>query len=271
MAGLALLLWSLTPLPTSAQLDRLRHPPTNVPPSRLATAMITIPAGSFRMGIDGMAGLEDERPAHAVWLDAFLIDAVETTTARYAAFLAATGHPAPEGWETVVVARHGEKPVVGVSWDDARRFCEWEGKRLPTEAEWERAARGTDEQRYPWGTAEPTRERANIGLGARFSYDQVLMAVGTYPLGVSAEGVHDLAGNVGEWVQDWYAIDYYEGSPRHNPTGPAEGSFKVVRGGSWSDLAKYALTYARAKLPPETRNSFTGIRCAQSVRPLPAP
>lgn len=231
--------------------------------------MVAIPAGSFRMGVDGMVGLEDERPAHDLWLDAFLIDRFETTTARYAAFLSATGHAAPEGWESVVPARHGDKPVVGVSWEDARRFCEWEGKRLPTEAEWERVARGTDGRRYPWGNQEPTRERANVGLGARFSYEQVLMAVGTYPLGVSVEGVHDLAGNVGEWVQDWYAIEYYEESPPSNPPGPAEGSLKVVRGGSWSDLPKYALTYARSKLPPDTRNSFTGIRCALTERTPP--
>ncbi|MFO0774241.1 MAG: formylglycine-generating enzyme family protein [Nitrospiraceae bacterium] len=260
--GLTVFLWSAD---SSAQLDTLRKTPRGDGAAASSAAeMVTVPAGAFRMGTDSLQGLEDERPAHTVWVDTFRIDRTEVTTARYAGFLAATKRPPPDGWETVVLSRHGRKPVIGVSWDDAQAFCAWEGKRLPTEAEWEKAARGTDDRRYPWGNAEPTADRANFGLGARFSYDQVLLPVGARPAGAGPFGAEDLAGNVWEWVQDWYGAAYYEASPEKNPPGPETGTLKVVRGGSWSDLPKYLVTYGRFRLPPETRNSFTGFRCATS-------
>lgn len=228
------------------------------------TPMVEIPAGEFIMGLDGMRALEDERPAHRVWLDAFAIDQYEVTTAQYAEFLRTGQQTPPWQWETVILARHGDRPVIGVSWQDAEAYCRWKGKRLPTEAEWEKSARGTDGRSYPWGNQTPTNQRANFALGARFSYDLVLAPVASHPQGRSPFGLHHMTGNAYEWVQDWYAIDYYEGSPDRNPTGPEQGQFKVVRGGSWSDLPKYLLTYGRFKLPPDTRNSYTGFRCARS-------
>lgn len=228
------------------------------------TPMVEIPAGEFIMGLDGMRALEGERPAHRVWLDAFAIDQYEVTTAQYAEFLSTGQQPPPWQWETVALARHGDRPVIGVSWQDAEAYCRWKGKRLPTEAEWEKSARGPDGRSYPWGNQAPTNQRANFALGARFSYDLVLAPVASNPQGRSPFGLHHMAGNAYEWVQDWYAIDYYEGSPDRNPTGPEQGQFKVVRGGSWSDLPKYLLTYGRFKLPPDTRNSYTGFRCARS-------
>jgi formylglycine-generating enzyme required for sulfatase activity len=225
--------------------------------------MAAIPAGEFVMGSDGTQALEDERPSHRVWLAPFSIDVHEVTTRQYAAFLAASKRPEPWQWETVDLAKHGDRPVIGVTWQDAEAFCTWSGKRLPTEAEWEKAARGTDERRFPWGNHVPTKELANFALGARFSYNQVLLPVGSNEEGKSPYGLYHMAGNAYEWVQDWYATNYYEVSPERNPPGPLQGQFKVLRGGSWSDLPKYLLTYGRFKLPPETRNSYTGFRCAK--------
>lgn len=226
--------------------------------------MVEIPEGTFGMGSDGGQALEDERPKHHVWLPGFFMDLHEVTTAQYAAFLAATHRLAPWQWNMVDLSLHGDRPVIGVDWADADAYCRWKGKRLPTEAEWEKSARGTDGRLYPWGNQVPNKELANVALGARFSYSQVLVPVQSYEPGKSPYGLYHMAGNVWEWVQDWYAASYYEISPERNPQGPDSGQFKVLRGGSWSDLPKYLLTYGRFKLPPETRNSYTGFRCAKS-------
>jgi formylglycine-generating enzyme required for sulfatase activity len=246
-----------------AQLDRLRKSKTLEPTSVPETPVVEIPEGIFSMGFDGTQALEDERPLHRVWLDAFAMDLHEVTTAQYALFLAATNRPAPWQWQTVDLSQHGDRPVIGVDWADADAFCRWKGKRLPTEAQWEKAARGTDGRLHPWGNQTPTSALANFALGARFSYSQVLMPVRSFEQGKSPYGLYQMAGNVWEWVQDWYAANYYETSPERNPPGPEQGQFKVLRGGSWSDLPKYLLTYGRFKLPPETRNSYTGFRCAK--------
>jgi formylglycine-generating enzyme required for sulfatase activity len=247
-----------------AQLDRLRRSKTLEPTSAPETPLVEIPEGIFSMGFDGTQALEDERPLHRVWLDAFAMDLHEVTTAQFALFLAATNRPAPWQWQTVDLAQHGDRPVIGADWADADAFCRWKGKRLPTEAEWEKAARGTDGRLHPWGNQAPTGALANFALGARFSYSQVLMPVRSFEQGKSPYGLYQMAGNVWEWVQDWYAANYYETSPERNPPGPEQGQFKVLRGGSWSDLPKYLLTYGRFKLPPETRNSYIGFRCAKS-------
>ncbi len=260
--SILLLLASMTPH-SEAQLDRLRKSNTVGPPAVSETPMAMIPEGEFIMGFDGTQALEDERPAHKPWLDAFSMDLHEVTTAQYAVFLDAAKRPAPWQWETVDLSLHGNRPVIGVDWFDADAYCRWKGKRLPTEAEWEKAARGTDGRLYPWGSQVPGKESANYALGARFSYSLVLMPVRSYEAGKSPFGLYDMAGNVYEWVHDWYGANYYEVSAARNPKGPEQGQFKVLRGGSWSDLAKYLLTYGRFKLPPETRNSYTGFRCAR--------
>jgi formylglycine-generating enzyme required for sulfatase activity len=249
---------------SQAQLDRLRKNRQAAQVAADETPMVEIPAGEFGMGSDGTQALEDERPAHRVWLEAYSIDQFEVTTAQYAAFLKARPQSAPWLWETVNLKIHGDRPVIGVNWADAEAYCRWKHARLPTEAEWEKAARGTDGRLYPWGLQAPTEKLANFALGARFSYSQVLMPVQSYEAGKSPYGLYQMAGNVWEWVSDWYGAGYYEQSPEKNPGGPAQGQFKVLRGGSWSDLPKYLLTYGRFKLLPETRNSYTGFRCAKS-------
>ncbi len=260
------LLFSLTPLlcsPASAQLDRLKKSKSLSATAVAESPMVTIPEGPFDMGSNGRQALEDERPLHQVLLSTFSIDLHEVTTEQYAAFLASGGREAPWQWSQVDLALHGDRPVIGVDWHDADAFCRWKGKRLPTEAEWEKAARGTDGRAYPWGNQEPDKDLANFALGARFSYSQVLLTAHSYERGRSPYGLYQMAGNVWEWVQDWYGANYYETSPERNPDGPEQGQFRVVRGGSWSDLPKYLLTYGRFKLLPETRNSYTGFRCAR--------
>ena len=248
----------------NAQLDRLRKSKALDTTAVAETPMVEIPAGEFAMGLDGVQALEDERPMHRVWVGSFSMDLHEVTTAQYAAFLAVTNRLAPWQWKAVDLSQHSDRPVIGVDWSDADAYCHWKGKRLPTEAEWEKSARGTDGRLYPWGNWVPSKDLANFALGAQFSYSQVLMPVQSYEQGKSPFGLYQMAGNVWEWVQDWYAANYYEVSPEHNPQGPEQGQFKVLRGGSWSDLPKYLLTYGRFKLPPETRNSYTGFRCAKS-------
>ena len=247
-----------------AQLELLRkNRPVEQPPIA-ETPMVEIPEGLFTMGFDGTLALEDERPKHQVWLPAFFMDLHEVKTAQYAAFLAATNRLPPWQWNGVDLSQHSDLPVIGVDWSDADAYCRWNGKRLPTEAEWEKSARGMDGRLYPWGNRVPSKDLANFALGARFSYSQVLRSVQSYESGKSPYGLYQMAGNVWEWVQDWYAGTYYEVSPEQNPQGPEQGQFKVLRGGSWSDLPKYLLTYGRFKLSPETRNSYTGFRCAKS-------
>ena len=257
---------------TAGILEQLRKPrPSSELQVHSDVPMIMIPEGAFRMGADGTDALEDEKPQHEVWLSRFEIDRHEVTTGHYAEFLASTKRPAPWQWESLDLSQHGDRPVIGVSWFDADAYCRWRGTRLPTEAEWEKAARGTDGRLFPWGNHSPQEETANFGFGARFSYSQVLAPVERYEQGRSPFGLYQMAGNAGEWVADWYGAHYYENGPRQNPSGPDAGAFRVVRGGSWSDLPKYLLTYGRFKLPPETRNSYTGFLCARDGGVLASP
>jgi formylglycine-generating enzyme required for sulfatase activity len=216
--------------------------------------MVLVPAGEFWMGSDESA---DEQPRHRVGLDAYYIDKYEVTNAFYKRFMEATGRAAPGYWNNT--SFNGEsQPVVGVSWHDADAYCKWAGKRLPTEAEWEKAARGTDGRKYPWGEQwDSSRANAGDKLGKT-------APVGSYPSGASPYGVHDMAGNVWEWVADWYDKDYYKRSPERNPTGPDSGWNKVLRGGSWYDDPFFALrTASRGNVTPVLRNDLIGFRCAR--------
>jgi formylglycine-generating enzyme required for sulfatase activity len=220
--------------------------------------MVLIPAGPFPMGSEEVA---DEEPIHEVELDAFYLDRFEVTTARYAKFLEATGIKPPRHWEEVNLARDGRRPVVGVSWDAAAAYCRWVGKRLPTEAEWEKAARGTDGRRFPWGNEPPTAERGNFGRQPWKGYE-TLHEVGSHPLGRSPYGVEDMAGNAWEWVADWYDVRYYGKSPKRNPPGPADGVERVVRGGGWNYDGVFARAADRNRDAPDTEINTFGFRCA---------
>ncbi|WP_447972704.1 SUMF1/EgtB/PvdO family nonheme iron enzyme [Nitrospira sp. Kam-Ns4a] len=201
--------------------------------------MVLVPKGEFLYGADN----------RRLSLPAFSLDKFEVTTALYARFMAATGRVAPQDWEPSVPVSHGQKPVVGVTWHDADAYCRYYGKRLPTEQEWEKAARGTDGRTYPWGNEAPTRRHANFDRGLDFQNYGVLVNVGSLEDGKSPYGIYDLAGNVWEWTSSDY-----------------DNSNKVVRGGSWLRDPSGLVAAYRFLWTPDDWYSLLGFRCAQDAR-----
>ncbi len=225
--------------------------------------MIMIPQGEFTMGGKDH---RDETP-HQVVLDAYYIDTYEVSNAKYREFMKATQHSAPAYWDDPRLNKPAQ-PVVGVSWYDANAYCEWEGKRLPTEAEWERAAKGLENAHFPWGhKIEPARANYGQNVGKT-------MPVDSYPNGVSSFGVYNMAGNVFEWVSDWYSPTYFQVSQALNPQGPSsgfnfanQGPVKVLKGGSWLAPQTSLHTSHRFWNQPDN-NSYgvgLGFRCARSA------
>jgi formylglycine-generating enzyme required for sulfatase activity len=239
-------------------------------------SMVQIPAGKFWMGRtqgtyrDAVEKIQryqiDDRPANLIELDAFYIDKYEVTNADYAKFIAATGARAPWHWPEGKLPDGQEKQAVtNVNWYEATAFCKWAGKRLPTEAEWEKAERGgLDRNLYSWGNdgngivTDPEKPAA---LPAAVNKDQA-MAVGSFA--PNGYGLYDMTGNVLEWVNDWYEMNYYAFMPQRNPQGPETGKYKSVRGGGWSDAKGERLTaYFRQYSDPELRGSTIGFRCVK--------
>ena len=225
-------------------------------------SMLLVPAGEFRMGSFG--GDPDELPVHKVYLGAFFMDKYQVTVSQYVRFLEATPHDSPPEWTLMNKPTNQSRPVANVDWEDADAYCKWAGKRLATEAEWEKAARGTDGRVYPWGNEPPTRFHANSGKEV-WSNHSALSPVGTFEEGKSPYGIYDMAGNVWEWVSDWYDPEYYQTSPPQNPSGPRRGSHKVVRGGSWGSNGITDLRSSDREIHvPSFRGFGTGFRCAQT-------
>jgi len=234
------------------------------------TVQLYVPAGEFGMGSDSAS--PDQAPFHVVTLDAFWIDQTEVTVAQYIQCVQAAACSAPLALNSTTRAVYYDNsdffnyPVIHVNWPQAQAYCESVGRRLPTEAEWEKAARGDDARLYPWGNEPPDPSRLNF----QASGVNDTVAVGQYPSEVSPYGALDMAGNVSEWVADWYDAAYYAISPNLNPLGPdrtgcPEGDCRPLRGGNWNGRADEVTTAVRLFYGPnESRDAF-GMRCAQSA------
>ena len=266
-----------TPKPTStATITRLFRPSVTVTPtlgigSKMTSfedqmVMVYVPEGNFTMGSNN--GDSDEQPVHTVYLDAFWIDQTEVTNAMYAKCVYA-GACQPPNYSSSFTRTsyygnpdYADFPVIGVYQSRTPDYCSWAGSRLPTEAEWEKAARGTDGRIYPWGNSSPSSSLLNF-------MDGDTKAVGSYPSGASPYGALDMAGNVAEWVSDFYSATYYSQSPASNPQGPSSGDAKlgnpnVFRGGSWRASSKFILSASRGW---QESYGDIGFRCARSSLP----
>lgn len=243
--------------------------------------MVLIPAGEFVMGSDKKTdrlAYRSEIPQRSVYLDAFMIGKYEVTALEYLKFVLATDRLPQLDWRydggnfQDTMAHH---PIMHVSWYDADAYCKWAGKRLPTEAEWEKAARGVDGRLFPWGSEYAGPTRANFGRTGlsgpvrdrpeRLLLYPPIISVDKYENALSPYGLYQTIGNVAEWVSDWYDLDYYKTAPSRNPKGPATGSQKAFRGGGWMDSTTTMRAAMRNGTDPKTKINWMGFRCAQDV------
>lgn len=217
------------------------------------TEIVFIPGGEFLMGSDLRS---EERPPHTVYVDAFYIDKYEVTKEMFRKYIESTGY----SWNRSSFVP-ADFPIANISWEEAAAYAEWIGKRLPTEAEWEKAAKGTDNRMYPWGNKWVA---GNCNVHSLADHHRGLAPVGSFERGKSFYGVCDLAGNVWEWCCDWFNKTYYQEGKNNNPRGPDHGKRKVLRGGGWSDIHyKRDVTRCSARVgaAPGTSASYIGFRC----------
>ncbi len=228
---------------------------------RTGIEYVPVAGGSFMMGSEDLD--DDTRPVHRVEVSAFFLGRFEVTRAQYSRYMAATGASAPAHWTNKRFIGD-EKPVIAVTWDEAVAFCKWADGRLPTEAEWEYAARGSEGRKFPWGNTQPDLTRATFAMDIGFDGTR---PVGAAPAGGSPFGALDLAGNAFEWCSDWYSPNAYAGGPTRDPSGPEKGTLRVIRGGSWISLPDACRSSARTAFRPESRSTMLGFRVAR-VRAL---
>ncbi|HNZ13339.1 MAG TPA: SUMF1/EgtB/PvdO family nonheme iron enzyme [Anaerolineaceae bacterium] len=269
---------TFTPTPTNTLTPTPTPTSTLVPPPCMETGqiwispldgmrMVCVPASYFLMGsLDDQYGYPDELPQHVVYLGAYWMDQTEVTNAQYTQCVADGACREPENHRSWTRSfyygndQFANYPVIYVSWDDAKNYCTWAGRYLPSEAQWEKAARGIKGLVFPWGNQEP-----DINLLNSYGNITDTTVVGNYPDGSSPYGVLDMAGNIWEWTADWYSDSYYSSQISwRNPVGPNSGKFRVIRGGSWNNEAIYVRTAYRGWLSPDNRNDSLGFRCILS-------
>ena len=247
-----------------------RRPTSKAPPAAVKTYpdMALIPAGEFTMGDNTrynwtfmLAYNIYDGPERVVYLDAYYIDKYEVTNEQYKKFVEETGYRIPRCWNDARFNRHNQ-PVVGVAWDDAVAYAKWAGKRLPAEAEWEKAARGTDKRLWPWGN-KFNKFKCNVWESGEDGL-RATKPVGSYENGKSPYGCYDMAGNVWEWCADYYDQNYYYVSPSKNPQGTETGQQRVIRGGGFLYFGHYARCAARYRVPPYAQSPQIGFRCAKT-------
>lgn len=281
------------PTKSATSVPAQASPPTDVTFESDPAVRVLIPAGAFTMGSGQETALNEcdkyftgcnrqewylnEGPVHDVTLDAYFMDIYEVTNGQYQECISAGGCTPPSRNGSASRSSYfdnpefREYPVIWVTWEQAKTYCAWHGARLPTEAEWEKAARGTDARLYPWGNSFEAGEGNFCDVKCRLQWANMnfddgfedTSPVGSFPSGISPFGLHDMGGNVNEWVADWYDAEYYAVSPVANPTGPDSGSSHVIRGGSFHTPGQGLRTTARPLSEPSA--DYIGFRCAKSA------
>lgn len=271
-------------MPSEFKVSIIVEETTQIKIGKDGAPMVLIPAGEFQMGTDSaeipqlvqwakkwdssirMSIFRDETPRHTLYLAAFYVDKYEVTVGQYRKFIKATGYHAPN-WSSVSEYSPTDKhPIIDVSWEHAQTYCKWAGKRLPTEAEWEKAARGgLVSRKYPWGD-EVSHDYANYdGTGGRDRWGKGNAPVGSFP--PNGYGLYDMAGNVWEWCADYHDKSYYSKSPREDPKGPESGWARILRGGSWSRYPDLLRVANRRGWNPDVMDPSIGFRCIQDAIP----
>ena len=285
-AQLAIVLFLTAPVSTTAAQHTVPSPELARHLAAIAALAkpapeVTVPAGRFLIGSkrvdDDPYGLrtqfdDTELPQQRVWLDAYEMDRDEVNLGEYLTFLQSRKEAPPEElqkliWHVITVHNVSDHtlsrwPALYVTWYEAKDFCLSKEKRLPTEAEWEKAARGPDGNLFPWGDAAPDSSLAMFGQHHVHEIP-ILAPVDSHDRGKSPYSIHHLAGNVAEWVEDWFGFDYYAYMPDRNPPGPSNGRYKSVRGGSWKSKPIMLRTATRGGSPPDQRSATVGFRCAR--------
>jgi len=261
---------SATSTPKSTSTPSITLTPTSLPTEITdaeGVSMVLVPAGEFTMGSERYT---NEKPLHLVYLSAFYMDVYEVTNAAYKVCVDANVCTPPQSTNSLArFTYYGNKefddyPVIRVDWDQAKTYCEWRQASLPTEAQWEKSSRGIDGRTFPWGEVISCSYTNYLGCN---KVDNDTLPVGSFEAGKSPYGIYNLAGNVWEWVSDWYLEDYYQTSPYIDPLGPESGVEKILRGGGYSTLGAYMRSYYRGAISPTEFRNDIGFRCAKGITP----